>query len=543
MNASILRKLLLAMLSICVSVTIATPLNRIEYAIDPPSINGYWLTGITLNGDSAAGSFTVPIGGLSDGFHTVLIRTVDNNNRKSIPVIKSIWVQRSLSTVVPYGEYFFDVDPGPLHGNEIIFLESDSVSVSFEVPITTLTRGFHVLGIRVNDRKGNWSHPTLRPLWVEYLPSTMVSAAEWFLDEDPGRGAAHAVTIIPADSVNSQFIASLTGISSGFHALGFRVKATNGIWSAPIFRPIWVQQLSGSQISAAEWFLDTDPGRGVAHSVIVTPSDSVNSRFIAPLTGISNGMHSFGFRVKAANGVWSYPINHSFWCEQVSSRNIVAAEYSIDGLVNPGSGTSVGVSVADSVNTSFNIPLSTFSNGFHSIWFRTRDAAGKWSMPISRYFWKGNSTTVRPHLTRAEYFLDTDPGIGNANTVSIANADSVHSNFLISLSSIALGNHSLFIRTRDENGVWSTPAFSGFIVAQPPGSPSLLSVQFLNPGAQLSWTPSSSSVTGYRIYRYSSGYFTPPGTGNLIGTVSGSTTTFIDTGVTGVNYYRVTAIN
>ncbi|MDK9701415.1 MAG: hypothetical protein OEM52_14865, partial [bacterium] len=150
MNASRLRTVYLLLLFVLVGVTAAAPLTRIEYAIDPPDLNNNWVIGSPLNSDSAAGTLNIPLSGLSNGLHVLLTRVVDSNNRKSIPVVKNLWVVRNNSTVVPYGEYFIDFDPGPTHGSEIIFRESDSVSVSFAVPVATQSPGFHVLGIRVN---------------------------------------------------------------------------------------------------------------------------------------------------------------------------------------------------------------------------------------------------------------------------------------------------------------------------------------------------------------------------------------------------------
>ncbi|MDK9700264.1 MAG: fibronectin type III domain-containing protein, partial [bacterium] len=360
-------------------------------------------------------------------------------------------------------------DPGPTHGSEIIFRESDSVSVSFAVPVATQSPGFHVLGIRVNDRAGNWSLPTTRPLWIEHLPSTTVSGAEWFLDTDPGAVAANTVIVTPADSVGMQFIASLPNVGPGMHVFGFRVRAQNNKWSLPVYRP--------------------------------------------------------------------------FWLEQLASQNITRVEYSFDSLASPGFGTPLPIITGDSVGASVTVPLTSMSYGFHQVWIRVKDQSEKWSHPISRCFWNGNYNQTTPNITRAEYFLDNDPGIGNATSVAIANADSVHANFLLSLTGVSLGNHSLFVRVRDENGKWSQPAFSGFVIPQPPGSPSLLTIQYLNPGALLSWTPPENQVAGYRIYRSVNGYFNPPETGTLVGSVSGTTTTFIDTGVTGRCFYRVTAID
>lgn len=75
----------------------------------------------------------------------------------------------------------------------------------------------------------------------------------------------------------------------------------------------------------------------------------------------------------------------------------------------------------------------------------------------------------------------------------------------------------------------------------PPSIPTNLTVTFTGGTATLNWTASTGDVEVYRIYRHNTGYFTPPTSGTLIGTVPVGTTTYQDIGVSGIYYYRVTA--
>ncbi len=139
-----------------------------------------------------------------------------------------------------------------------------------------------------------------------------------------------------------------------------------------------------------------------------------------------------------------------------TAQNIVAAEYFFDTDPGPGNGTAITVpSPADSVN--LNVALSTsgfaLAPGAHKVYVRSRDANGKWSL------YEGQSFSVAISLVAAEYFFDTDPGIGNGIPLAIPVAgDSV--NFSAALPTAGLGFlngsiHKVFLRTKDNAGKWS----------------------------------------------------------------------------------------
>ena len=64
-------------------------------------------------------------------------------------------------------------------------------------------------------------------------------------------------------------------------------------------------------------------------------------------------------------------------------------------------------------------------------------------------------------ITGAEYFFNTDPGFGNATTISVTEGDSIAINSNISIpADLKAGINLLFVRVADNNGVWSFPEVS-----------------------------------------------------------------------------------
>ena len=149
------------------------------------------------------------------------------------------------------------------------------------------------------------------------------------------------------------------------------------------------------------------------------------------------------------------------WFLQLTAQpNIVAAEYFIN--TDPGFGKASPIVVSNPLNNIANLPFSaaigSLPQGVHSLFIRSRDANGKWSVTNRFVFFKPSLTIglAASNIVKAEYFFDTDPGFGLATNIAItAGADVQNVNFGADVSGLSVGVHSLYIRSRNANGVWS----------------------------------------------------------------------------------------
>ena len=62
---------------------------------------------------------------------------------------------------------------------------------------------------------------------------------------------------------------------------------------------------------------------------------------------------------------------------------------------------------------------------------------------------------ISQNITRLEYFIDADPGYGNAVQVGISPDTLIEPEFVVDLTNIDIGFHILHIRAKDANGKWS----------------------------------------------------------------------------------------
>ena len=62
---------------------------------------------------------------------------------------------------------------------------------------------------------------------------------------------------------------------------------------------------------------------------------------------------------------------------------------------------------------------------------------------------------AQPNINKIEYYLDTDPGYGNATNLSFSGTTDATATINLDLTPLATGVHIIGIRSRDANGAWS----------------------------------------------------------------------------------------
>ncbi|WP_400192144.1 discoidin domain-containing protein [Hymenobacter sp. B81] len=313
----------------------------------------------------------------------------------------------------------------------------------------------------------------LSPLAAQTPPN--LDRVEYFIDTDPGHGSATAVTLPASPSAtlaNLTFPVSLSAISPGFHNLFIRSRAVGGAWSQTSKQLLYVGESGPGAgpvpaLNRLEYFIDTDPGHGSATAVTLPGSPGTalsNFTFAVPLSSVGGGFHALYIRSRDANGGWSQTQRRIFYVEPTSSTappaNLTALEYFVD--TDPGHGNATSAPIAgggtNATGVSFSVGLGALSSGFHTLYYRTRDAAGKWSQTQHRIFYVDDpNVAAAPNITKAEYFFDTDPGYGSGVNIAIATPAPVLSNLNILADATALadGEHRLYVRSRDANGRWS----------------------------------------------------------------------------------------
>ncbi|MEQ9309569.1 MAG: T9SS type A sorting domain-containing protein [Balneolaceae bacterium] len=218
-------------------------------------------------------------------------------------------------------EYFFDADPGFGNGTSIAVTEVDG-EVNYEGSITTssLSRGLHTLFIRAKNSDDEWGLTIKKLILVDQGEAREIEALEYFYDEDPGLGMGTEIQVSQALELDLETTISTSGISRGIHTLYLRAKFTDGAWGFPIKKMVLIDQNdpnSVSEIVAAEYFFNTDPGFASATPISINTGTDIEATFTIPSSNLPIGDQVLFIRVQDSDGVWGQYSSKSFALSEV----------------------------------------------------------------------------------------------------------------------------------------------------------------------------------------------------------------------------------
>ncbi|MBW6496745.1 MAG: T9SS type A sorting domain-containing protein [Bacteroidales bacterium] len=87
------------------------------------------------------------------------------------------------------------------------------------------------------------------------------------------------------------------------------------------------------------------------------------------------------------------------------------------------------------------------------------------------FFWMIWLPLWGQQIVQAEYFIGEDPGYGNATPIAVTAGADTEMNFIIPLSGLDFGIHTLYARVKDSNGKWSQTFRRVFLVQRLPLDP------------------------------------------------------------------------
>ncbi|SFT35721.1 Por secretion system C-terminal sorting domain-containing protein [Lishizhenia tianjinensis] len=222
----------------------------------------------------------------------------------------------------------------------------------------------------------------------------------------------------------------------------------------------------GQKITGGEYFFNTDPGIGNGTAIpSFTANDTVDINLNIDISSLSEGFHTLYVRFTDSVGQYGLYEGRKFYVipngqpYANTTAQLDGAEYFIDTDPGIGNGTPIpNFSPTDTLDMSLNVDLTGVSSGFHRIYIRFKDDLNNYGLYEGKSFYviPTPQATQNYPIVEAEYFFNTDPGVGNG--ISITNftpADTVNLLENINISSLATdANHRLYIRFKDANNVW-----------------------------------------------------------------------------------------
>ena len=211
-------------------------------------------------------------------------------------------------------------------------------------------------------------------------------------------------------------------------------------------------------LTLLEYFIDTDPGRGLGTQVALGNVSAVDTTLNIPLSGVSPGIHTLYVRAKDEQGRWGFTQRRVFMVTSGSgtSRELSYLEYFIDSDPGRGQGTSLPLAGVVTSDSTYNIDLTNVSPGIHTLYVRAKDNANAWSFTQRRVFMVTPGDNTPAEVEYLEYWVSgaPDPGRGNATEIPITTGPNVDVTENIPVPSTNQ-NYSVFVRAKDTKGRWS----------------------------------------------------------------------------------------
>lgn len=218
------------------------------------------------------GTINVPTGLLMQGIHVLGVRLKTANGNWSPTITSSVYVHTPNPTGDPTTltavEVFFDEDLG--FGRNIVQRISSKggdtpISLSLTVP-ATLPVGTHLLGLRTQTERGQWSGVQLTPITIfsSQLTAT-INRVELFLDPTTAYGAGTALTFSPANAqevtVDDRVILGIQ--TPGRYTFQFRARDSNGRWSPNYAVPVDITLVLATEDLSGQVRIYPNPSTGL----------------------------------------------------------------------------------------------------------------------------------------------------------------------------------------------------------------------------------------------------------------------------------------
>jgi len=147
------------------------------------------------------------------------------------------------------------------------------------------------------------------------------------------------------------------------------------------------------------------------------------------------------------------------------------------------------------------LSLADLSDGQHILFIRAKNDKGIWSAVFQQQFLVLSGQNELPVITKAEYFVNTDPGFGKGIPVPINTPrQTVTKIFDVAPEHLTRGNYTVYLRVQDNQGKWS-PTYSTIVqtvetaAGNPPENPAVSGIT--ENSVNLGWD--AGSGTGWDI--------------------------------------------
>lgn len=415
----------------------------------------------------------IDLTGLETGVHSISVRLQDANGHWGVTETSMFFIDIQAPPNLPdvifpivAAEYFFDdTDPGTGNGTPLNLTAGETVDFSNSVDVTGLAAGLHSISVRVKDVSGHWSHTQTQsfdvltpncPLPVADFTWNPANAGELvtFTNQSSNTlpGASYSWDL-DADGVedDAQENSSYIFASAGTYDVALTVSNGNATCQVTVVKQVVIGPEYPTDL-IADGPLEFCEGEDV---VLTAPSGSGyiwnTGETTSSIVVTSSGLYQCTYLDPNGNLQSSNSL-------VVTVHPLMQVDLITNNATDGGSNGSAGVIVSGGTGFIYSYAWDTGATSP----IITELAAGTYNVviddgvcPVSVDATILNDivTDLNP-IVSAEYFFDSDPGVGNANDLVIPSGNSIASFADIPTNGLTPGYHLLSVRMKDSDGKW-----------------------------------------------------------------------------------------
>ncbi len=382
------------------------------------------LTISVSNGIATATGTDLVTDGLAPGLHIVYSRFyADNYGWGPTRGIPFLITDSDVNNTITSAEYFIDSDPGQGQGISLAISGTNTqVNINQAIDLSEESPGLHSLTVRFYSPETGWGAPRSALFQVGTDAAVQyIQSAQYFIGDTPDNSEIITVTS-PSDGTFDELNEALELVdleipvgSNGMRTVGVRFQRNDGFWSPWQTTSFMVVQDGPLYtISAAEYFIDVDPGPGNG-TAITEPEDGtfdeITEEFDLPVAadGLALGGHTVYLRLQRSDGNWGTARGSYFIVSEDAQPTIAGAEYYVNPTTSEGSG--IAFSPLDGAFNTTKESVSAIANmaslnaqtvGNYTLFVRYMNSRGEWGPVSSQSF----TVETRPQITSSLDTLD-----------------------------------------------------------------------------------------------------------------------------------------
>ncbi len=339
----------------------------------------------------------------------------------------------------------------------------------------------------------------------------VASLRYWFDSPTPVAPVTVNVSSYNSDSSTASYngiTPDISALSAGTHTIYVSVLDQSGNWGTPAVSRFTIGAIAKQHVTKGRyWFNSPTP----VSPVEINPtygSDSTTATFsntAIDLSSLSAGTHRLYFSIRDHLGRWGTPAVSIFTIGAIQKNFVTKGQYWFNSPtpVNPVEVDPAYSSDSSSSNFSnLSINVTSLQAGTHALYFRTRDASGRWGAPVRSFFTIGGEQ--KKYITAGQYWFNNPTPVNAEEFTPSFTGDST--NVTAALSSVEIpdglpnGKHTLYVRYRDNKGNWGAAQTVQFVQDASLAPPTITQMEYFfgntDPGQGAATAPRGGSVTG-----------------------------------------------